>query len=211
MTLTRRFFLWALREVEKHPCGPSSCECCSSRWDLVLNFLLRTSSNNPASLTARLGATIDVEQNHVRFLGDLILNLWDCGGQDSYMDTYLSTQRSTIFQQVGVMIYVFDVESGDMTKDLEYFRDCLDGLLHYSPEAAIFLLIHKMDLVRDRQQSFEKKRQELEGITGSTKTSVFGTSIYDESLYKVRISSTTLSPLEIFTSVPRHGQILCIL
>jgi Ras-related GTP-binding protein A/B len=113
------------------------------------------------------------------------LNLWDCGGQDSYMDTYLSTQRSTIFQQVGVMIYVFDVESGDMTKDLEYFRDCLDGLLHYSPEAAIFLLIHKMDLVRDRHQTFVKKRQELEGITQSAKISVFGTSIYDESLYKV--------------------------
>jgi len=41
-----------------------------------------------------------------------------------------------------------------------------------------------MDLVRDRQQVFEKKKQDLEGITGSTKVSVFGTSIYDESLYK---------------------------
>lgn len=107
------------------------------------------------------------------------------------MDAYLSTQRSTIFQQVGVMIYVFDVESGDTTKDLEYFRDCLDGLLHYSPEAAIFLLIHKMDLVRDRQLVFDKKRQDLEGITGSTEVSVFGTSIYDESLYKVRLLSFT--------------------
>lgn len=165
------------------------------------------SSNNPASLTARLGATIDVEQNHVRFLGDLILNLWDCGGQDSYMDTYLSTQRSTIFQQVAVMIYVFDVESEDMTKDLEYFRDCLDGLLQYSPEAAIFLLIHKMDLVRDRQQIFEKKKQELEGITESTKVSVFGTSIYDESLYKVR--SLQMSAFRRLITAARHGQISC--
>jgi Ras-related GTP-binding protein A/B len=121
------------------------------------------------------------------------------------MDTYLSTQRSTIFQQVGVMIYVFDVESGDMTKDLEYFRDCLDGLRHYSPEAAIFLLIHKMDLVRDRQQVFENKRQELDVITEGTKVSVFGTSIYDESLYKV--GYFTLLPLEIFTNVSRRGQI----
>ena len=44
----------------------------------------------------------------MRFLGDLILNLWDCGGQDAFMDTYLSTQRSTIFAGVGVLIYVFD-------------------------------------------------------------------------------------------------------
>src|ERR1700712_4916980 len=102
------------------------------------------SSNNPASLTARLGATIDVEQNHVRFLGDLILNLWDCGGQDAFMDSYLTTQRSTIFQHVGVLIYVFDVETHELHKDLEYSRDCLDGLRQFSPEAAVFLLVHKM-------------------------------------------------------------------
>jgi Ras-related GTP-binding protein A/B len=51
---------------------------------------------NPASLTLHLGATIDVGQDHVRFLGDRILNLWDCGGQDEFMDSYPSTQRSTI-------------------------------------------------------------------------------------------------------------------
>ena len=24
--------------------------------------------------------TVDVEHSHVRFLGNLVLNLWDCGG-----------------------------------------------------------------------------------------------------------------------------------
>ncbi|KAJ7681736.1 rraga protein [Mycena rosella] len=147
-------------------------------------------SNNPASLTSRLGATIDVEQNHVRFLGDLILNLWDCGGQDAFMDSYLTTQRSTIFQHVGVLIYVFDVETAEMHKDLEYYRDCLDGLRQFSPEAAVFLLVHKMDLVRDRGAMFERKKKELmehsEKGQGPVLTSitVFGTSIYDESLYR---------------------------
>ncbi len=59
------------------------------------------------------------------------------------MDSYLTTQRSTIFQHVGVMIYVFDVETREMNKDLEYYRDCLEGLRQYSPDAAIFLLVHK--------------------------------------------------------------------
>jgi len=77
------------------------------------------SSNNPASLTLRLGATIDVEQHHVRFLGDLILNLWDCGGQDAFM---VSTQRSTIFQHVGVLIYIFEVSAHDAAKDAVYYR-----------------------------------------------------------------------------------------
>ncbi|KAF7337928.1 Ras-related GTP-binding protein A [Mycena venus] len=146
-------------------------------------------SNNPASLTARLGATIDVEQNHVRFLGDLILNLWDCGGQDAFMDSYLTTQRSTIFQHVGVLIYVFDVETNEMHKDLEYYRDCLDGLRQFSPEAAVFLLVHKMDLARDKGATFERKKKELQEHSEKQgqpipSVTVFGTSIYDESLYR---------------------------
>lgn len=137
-------------------------------------------------MTARLGATIDVEQNHVRFLGDLILNLWDCGGQDAFMDSYLTTQRSTIFQHVGVMIYVFDIESQGVNKDLEYYRDCMEGLKQFSPDAAVFLLVHKMDLARGSKSAvFEKKKKELKESSGDGIVDVFGTSIYDESLYKV--------------------------
>jgi len=103
------------------------------------------------------------------------------------MDSYLSSQRATIFQQVGVLIYVFDVESREMDKDLEYYRDCLEGLRQYSPDAAIFLLVHKMDLVRTAKPlTFSKKKDELVEASGDLRVSVFGTSIYDESLYKVR-------------------------
>ena len=145
------------------------------------------SSNNPASLTTRFGATIDVEQNHVRFLGDLVLNLWDCGGQDSFMDSYLSTQRSTIFQHVAVLIYVFDIETREALKDLDYYRDCIDGLKKYSPEAKIFLLVHKMDLVReDADGVLAKKRAQLEQESAGLTITMFGTSIYNESLYRVR-------------------------
>ncbi|KAG6335034.1 hypothetical protein ID866_4060 [Astraeus odoratus] len=143
-------------------------------------------SNNPASLTSRLGATIDVEQNHVRFLGDLILNLWDCGGQDAFMDSYLSIQRSTIFSHVGVMIYVFDVESREMAKDLEYYHDCLDGLSQFSKDANVFLLVHKMDLIREGERAMvlQRKTAELEKASGDVSIKVHGTSIYDETLYK---------------------------
>jgi len=101
------------------------------------------------------------------------------------MDSYLTTQRSTIFQHVGVMIYVFDVETPGMSKDLEYYRDCLEGLRQFSPNAAVFLLVHKMDLVRERGSLIlEKKTKELEDASGGGLVTVFGTSIYDESLYK---------------------------
>lgn len=112
------------------------------------------------------------------------------------MDSYLTTQRNVIFQHVGVMIYVFDVETREMTKDLEYYRDCLDGLKQYSPEAVVFLLVHKMDLVRGpKNVAFDKKKKDLQGASGDASVTIFGTSIYDESLYKVRPSPLPWKPI----------------
>jgi len=104
------------------------------------------------------------------------------------MDSYLSTQRSTIFSHAGVMIYVFDVESREMAKDLEYYRDCLDGLSQFSKDASVFLLVHKMDLVREGERPvvFQRKVAELEKASGDFPVKVLGTSIYDETLYKAR-------------------------
>jgi Ras-related GTP-binding protein A/B len=59
---------------------------------------------------------LDVEHSHVRFLGNLVLNLWDCGGQQSYMDSYLDSQRHQVFSAVGVLIYVFDLVGEDSEK-----------------------------------------------------------------------------------------------
>ena len=38
--------------------------------------------------TMRLSPTIDVEYSHVRFLGNLHLHLWDCGGQVVLTDLF---------------------------------------------------------------------------------------------------------------------------
>lgn len=103
------------------------------------------------------------------------------------MDSYLSTQRSTIFQHVAVLIYVFDIETREAIKDLEYYRDCIDGLKKYSSEAKVFLLVHKMDLVRENaDDALAKKRAQLEQESIGLAVTVFGTSIYNESLYRVR-------------------------
>ena len=42
--------------------------------------------------------TLDVEHTHVRFLGNLVLNLWDCGGQYRFYESYFDSQRDTIFR-----------------------------------------------------------------------------------------------------------------
>jgi GTPase SAR1 family protein len=203
MLTPSRFYSWELPALERPRCGPSSCKRQTTlspltRVDTILKHIVSVSSNNPASLTSRLGVTTDVEQNHVRFLGDLILNLWDCGGQDSYMQQYLSTQQATIFASVGVLIYVFEIKSRDAVSDAEYFRRILDALKRYSPGADVFILVHKMDLVgqgRDRQLAFENKKKELLKEAGAVapglNIQIFGTSIYDESLYRVSIHTSS--------------------
>ena len=50
-------------------------------------------SNYIAKDVRRLGATIDVEHSNIRFMGNLVLNLWDCGGQDTFMESYLTSQH----------------------------------------------------------------------------------------------------------------------
>ena len=54
--------------------------------------------------TRRLGATIDVEHSHVRLLGNLVLNLWDCDGQEAFMENCFASQRDNIFRNVEVKV-----------------------------------------------------------------------------------------------------------
>ena len=57
---------------------------------------------------------VDVQHSSVRFLGSLVLNLWDCGGQDAFYESYFASRREHVFSNVAVLIYVFDITSGDV-------------------------------------------------------------------------------------------------
>jgi len=158
--------------------GKSGSGKTSMRSIIFANYIARD--------TMRLGATIDVEHSHVRFLGNLVLNLWDCGGQEAFMENYFSSQRDHIFRNVEVLIYVFDVESRELQKDLRYYRSCLEAILQNSKDAKIFCLIHKMDLIPEdqREQMFKTREAELRPISLPLKITCFKTSIWDETLYK---------------------------
>lgn len=145
-------------------------------------------SNYSAFDTRRLGATIDVEHSHLRFLGNMTLNLWDCGGQDVFMENYFTTQKDHIFKMVQVLIHVFDVELKSINKDIEIFVKALTNLQKFSPDAKIFVLLHKMDLVQidKREELFEIMMEKLQKISNPFQFKLVGfpTSIWDESLYK---------------------------
>lgn len=68
------------------------------------------------------------------------------------METYFTTQRDNVFRNVEVLIYVFDVESREVEKDMHYYQSCLEAILQNSPDAKVFCLIHKMDLLPEDQR-----------------------------------------------------------
>ena len=72
--------------------------------------------------------------------------------QEAFMENYFTSQRDNIFRNVEVLIYVFDVESRELEKDMHYYQTCLEAILQNSPDAKIFCLIHKMDLVQEDQR-----------------------------------------------------------
>lgn len=158
--------------------GKSGAGKTSMRSIIFANYIARD--------TRRLGATIDVEHSHVRFLGNLVLNLWDCGGQEAFMENYFASQRDNIFKNVAVLIYVFDVESRELEKDIHYYQSCLEAVWEHSREAKIFCLIHKMDLVQEdqREMIFRQRQQELTELSKPLECTLFPTSIWDETLYK---------------------------
>eukprot|EP00970_Alexandrium_tamarense_P020084 scaffold14826_cov179-Alexandrium_tamarense.AAC.3 len=128
----------------------------SMRSIIFANYLARD--------TMRLSPTLDVEHHHVRFLGDLVLNLWDCGGQDAFYESYFERDRETIFRSVELLIYVFDIESDCPEKDFDHFAGVLEALEENSPDARIFVLVHKMDLVaeEERELILEDRRRLIE-------------------------------------------------
>lgn len=158
--------------------GKSGSGKTSMRSIIFANYIARD--------TMRLAATIHVEHSHVRFLGNLVLNLWDCGGQDIFMENYFTSQRDQIFSGVEVLIYVFDIESVEFDEDLQYYRSCLEALQACSQDAHVFCLIHKMDLVPEhlRDQTFKQRERDLKQVSLPMVITCFATSIWDETLYK---------------------------
>ncbi|KAE9961498.1 hypothetical protein BLS_001919 [Venturia inaequalis] len=145
-------------------------------------------SNYVAKDVRRLGATIDVEHSNIKFMGNLMLNLWDCGGQDGFVENYLTHQRQHVFSSVAVLIFVFDIESREFIADVLNYTNILRALAEYSPTAQVFCLIHKMDLVQAnlRARLFHERSNYIRDNSEHFAENVafFPTSIWDQSLYK---------------------------
>ena len=92
------------------------------------------------------------------------------------------------------MIYVFDVESREFdaedrnARDLVTYSAIVKALAQNSPQARVFALVHKMDLVQTdfRDQVLKDKSSAIRQRSGTFQRTIrtYGTSIWDQTLYK---------------------------
>lgn len=122
-------------------------------------------------------------QKGSQLTGDDILSL---SRQDAFMETYLASQRGNIFSDVAVMIYVFDIESREVDRDLDTYNAIIEALGEFSPNAYVFCLVHKMDLIQaeHRQRIYEERSALIRSRSEHFRVDTFGSSIWDQSLYK---------------------------
>ena len=87
-----------------------------------------------------------------------------------------------------VLIYVFDIESREVAKDMDYYASCLSAVKANSKNARVFCLVHKMDLVPEEQREpvFMQRERELKKLAQplGLQVTCFKTSIWDETLYR---------------------------
>mmetsp|Transcript_6471 Transcript_6471/g.20372 ORF Transcript_6471/g.20372 Transcript_6471/m.20372 type:complete len:167 (-) Transcript_6471:9-509(-) len=107
--------------------------------------------------------------------------------QDDFYRNYLEHMRDHIFRSVELLIYVFDVESEEQGNDFSQYADVIEALEQHSPDARIYVLVHKMDLVKEeiRESVFLQKQASIVAQTGGRlRLCFFQTSIWDETLYR---------------------------
>lgn len=136
-----------------------------------------------------LGYTHEVAEIRMRFMGNMMLNLYDCGGQNEFIKQYLDSKREQIFGCVEVFVFVIEAERGKQNQsndDLVYFEDCIKALTEFSPTSQVVVLIHKMDLVPDhrKQNVYEKRQKEIKERAMNFNAKCFPTSIWEVTLYK---------------------------
>jgi len=140
-------------------------------------------ANLPAQAATNTAWTRDVDEQQIKFLG-MNLQINDCGGQELLWDAYFNSYPEKIFSQVKVLIYVFDLTVLDQAS-MKQFNKAVDFLYKYSPEAKVFVLVHKMDMAQNKDLAFSEAKAEINKCENAKNVvEFFPTSIWDVSLYQ---------------------------
>ena len=73
-----------------------------------------------------------------------------------------------MFSNTSVMLYVFDIDEQEekFKESLDHFGQALQALNKYSPDADVFVLIHKIDLIEmhKRKEWIQRKKETIDTV-----------------------------------------------
>ena len=139
--------------------------------------------NRDPSTTKDIPATVGVRRRLLDYSG-LSLNVYDVGGQITYLEEAFVDLRESIFSRIKSLFFVVDTSKyGDFEKAKMYFVRAIKNLRDYSPQGKMVVLAHKMDLIpeeeREKAISFISEIFELENHSD---VQILGTSIFEDSI-----------------------------
>ncbi len=96
-----------------------------------------------------LSATLSYERLSIT-IKKTPITILDLGGQKIFLKRFLTTFSPFIFSSVVTLVFLIDVSNRTTRNNaIQYFKACVEKLDNYSPEAKIFVFLHKNDLVED--------------------------------------------------------------
>jgi predicted regulator of Ras-like GTPase activity (Roadblock/LC7/MglB family) len=134
---------------------------------------------------ADYAATINYTRSSKSLIGTAF-QIFDCGGQESFINTFIGDQAEFIFSDVRILIWVVDVSNFDQVSTSKfYFDHAVAKLNEYSPGAEVFCLCHKVDLILPDTRGELLETMKLFFAPPFPVTVHYaGTTIFDHSIYK---------------------------
>ena len=142
--------------------------------------------DRPPESTKDLQATVGYRRKILEF-SNLSLNVYDVGGQITYLEEAFIDLRESIFSHIRTLFFVVDaskMEDFDMAKN--YFNRAIRNLSEYSPDAKLIVLSHKIDLVpKEDQSKIVDAISKMFEIETYPNVDIHPTSIFEPSLFNV--------------------------
>ncbi|MHA2346336.1 MAG: ADP-ribosylation factor-like protein, partial [Candidatus Hodarchaeales archaeon] len=136
-------------------------------------------------LGERYSATINYQRKMIHLCG-LEISIFDLGGQTRFLDKFTGELSQFVFSSVDSFIFIIEpLQSAYFSRAKYYLELSLEKLKLFSPQAKIFLFLHKTDLIP--AQNLNIISQNLKKYLTSEITyqiRYYNTSVFSESAFE---------------------------
>ncbi|MHA1971788.1 MAG: ADP-ribosylation factor-like protein [Candidatus Hodarchaeales archaeon] len=138
--------------------------------------------------TKDYAATLNYERQ-IEQVADEPITVMDLGGQEVFLKRFLSSMSSFIFSNVAVLVFICDISTPDkFPASRKAFIEGVNRLEEMSDvQPAIYVLLHKTDLMTDLTQRAERMEflmEMFQDAAPNKNITFLQTSIYDNSIHE---------------------------